>query len=76
MTTFISIAGAIILLLLSPAIMGLVDIWSWTMLGHTVSGTNWIGDRIVSAFLMAALAGLVVIAVCGIIEGVARDMKQ
>jgi hypothetical protein len=74
MTAFISIAGSIILLLLSPAIMGLVDIWCWTMLGHTVSGTNWIDGRVVASFIMAALAGLVVIAVCGIISGVERGV--
>jgi hypothetical protein len=75
MTAFISIAGAIILLLLSPAIMGLVDIWCWTMLGYTASGTNWIDHRVVSAFLMAALAGLVFIASCGIISHAPNDVK-
>jgi hypothetical protein len=59
---------------LTPAIVGIVDIWCWTVLGHTVSGTNWIDSRVVSAFLMAALAGLVLAAVCGIISGVERSV--
>ena len=74
MKTFFGIAGAIIFLLLTPAIVGMVDIWCWTVLGHTVSGTNWIDGRVVASFIMAALAGLVVIAVCGIISGVERGV--
>ena len=75
MTAFISIAGSLILLLLTPAIVGMVDIWCWTVLGHTVSGTTWIDGRVVASFIMAALAGLVIVAVCGIISSVARDVK-
>jgi hypothetical protein len=75
MKTFIFIAGNVILLLLTPAIVGLVDIWCWTMLGHSASGIDWNEPRVVASIMMAALAGFAFLASCAIVSDIAKDVK-
>ena len=75
MTAFISFAGSLILLLLTPAIVGLVDIWCWTMLGHSASGIDWNEPRVVASIMMAALAGFAFLASCAIVSNIAKDVK-
>jgi uncharacterized sodium:solute symporter family permease YidK len=74
MKTFFGVSATIILLLLTPAIVGLVDIWCWTMLGHSASGIDWNEPRVVASIMMAALAGFAFLVSCAIVSNLERGV--
>ena len=49
------------ILLAVPAVLGIVDVWSWTVFDRKVSGLDWTDGRGLAALAMAGASGLLAI---------------
>lgn len=67
MTRLLKVAlGVLALLLLTPTIVGMIDAWCWTILGHQASSIKWSEGRAAiasSMLVLGVLSALVVLLV-------------
>lgn len=60
--------AALTALFLSPAIIGLVDMWAWIVLGVQVTGTHWEIGRVTLTYFLLLPSVL-----CMVVAMAARD---